>query len=38
MSRADDVIVWIEEYCRIPEGPDVAGKVKLADGTPLCQA
>ena len=29
LSRADDAIIWIEDFCRIPEGPDVGSKVKL---------
>ena len=28
-SRAERNIGWIEEYCRIPEGPDVAKPVVL---------
>lgn len=29
LSRADDNIRWIEEYCRIPEGRDVGKPVRL---------
>ena len=29
LSRADSNIRWIEDFCRIPEGPDVGGAVKL---------
>ena len=31
LSRADEAIVWIEGYCRIPEGPNVGGLVKLRE-------
>lgn len=28
-TRAQKVIKWIEDYCRIPEGPDVGQRVRL---------
>lgn len=30
-STADNVILWIEDFCRIPEGRDVGKPVKLRD-------
>ena len=31
LSRAARNIVWVEQYCRIPEGPDVGKPVRLRD-------
>ncbi len=31
LSRGDRNIAWIEQYCRIPEGPDVGKPVNLRD-------
>jgi phage terminase large subunit-like protein len=31
LSRAEKNIKWIEDYCRIPEGPDIGKKVRLRD-------